>query len=315
MSHKPGSSTTEVRDWLDTAHRELRRHADVLDNLNVFPVADADTGANLSITVGHAAEAAHLIEGRDVGELLVYAGQAALEEARGNSGMLAALTLTAMGGVVEGCTRLTAEQLKAAVMAAHVRCSSALTEPVPGTMLSVLDAAGAVPVPDTSADGSNQQLVEWLDLVVAAATCAVIDSVTQIPVLAERGTVDSGALGMLIVLSALRTALAGHPAAEDPVAEVIRQHTHPLSDTTLEHQDGYEVMGTMDLSALDAAELRHELDDAGSSVIVSAVGDHEDGYTWRVHVHVADPETALDLMRGRGSARNVTVTTLAAEPR
>ena len=152
-------------------------------------------------------------------------------------------------------------------------------------------------------------------LVVAASTCAVIDSVTQIPVLAERGTVDSGALGMLIVLSALRTALAGHPTAEDPVAEVIRQHTHPLSDTTVERQDGYEVMGTMDLSALDAAELRHELDDAGDSVIVSAVSENENGYTWRVHVHVADPDTALDLMRRRGTARNVTVTSLAAEPR
>ena len=71
-----------------------------------------------------------------------------------------------------------------------------------------------------------------------------------------------------------------------------------------------------DLTPDGAADwLRHELDDAGSSVIVSAVGDHEDGYTWRVHVHVADPETALDLMRGRGTARNVTVTTLAAEPR
>ena len=67
--------------------------------------------------------------------------------------------------------------------------------------------------------------------------------------------------------------------------------------------------------ALDAAELRHELDDAGDSVIVSAVSENENGYTWRVHVHVADPDTALDLMRRRGTARNVTVTSLAAEPR
>ena len=315
MSHKPGSSTTEVRAWLHAAHRGLCEHADVLDNLNVFPVADADTGANLSMTVGYAAEAADLIEGKDVGELLTYAGQAALEQARGNSGVLAAVALTAMGGAVQGSVRLTAAQLKDAFTAAQVRCSSALTDPVPGTLISVLQAAGETPVPETAAEGSNQQLVDWLDLVLAACTLAVIDTVGQLPVLAERGTVDSGALGMLVLLTALRVELGGAENFVDPVPDVIRRHTHPVGQSADELQDGYEVMGTMDLSALDAAELRHELDDAGSSVIVSAVGEHEEGYTWRVHVHVTDPDTALDLMRARGKARNVTVTTLAAEPR
>ena len=187
MSHKAGSSTTEVRHWLDAAHRRLREHSDVLDDLNVFPVADADTGANLSATVGFAAEAAHLIEGKDVGELLTYAGQAALEQARGNSGVLAAVALTAMGGAVQGSVRLTAAQLKDAFTAAQVRCSSALTDPVPGTLISVLQAAGETPVPETAAEGSNQQLVDWLDLVLAACTRAVIDTVGQLPVLAEQG--------------------------------------------------------------------------------------------------------------------------------
>ena len=315
MSHKPGSSTTELRAWLHTAHRGLCEHADVLDNLNVFPVADADTGANLSATVGYAAEAADLIEGKDVGELLTYAGQAALEQARGNSGVLAAVALTAMGSAVEGSVRLTAQQLKDAFTAAQVRCSSALTDPVPGTMISVLAAAGEAPVPDTAAEGSNQQLTEWLDRVLAVCTRAVVDTVTQLPVLAERGTVDSGALGMLVILTALRAELGGPEDVTDPVPEVIRHHTRPLSQHREGPQEGYEVMGTMDLSALDAAELRHELDDAGSSVIVSAVGEHEDGYTWRVHVHVADADVALALMRARGGARSITVTSLAAEPR
>ncbi|RKQ36603.1 DAK2 domain-containing protein [Kocuria tytonis] len=304
-----------MRNWLDAAHRDLREHAELLDDLNVFPVADADTGANLSVTVGYAAEAAHLIEGRDVGELLVHAGRAALEEARGNSGVLAAVTLTAMGSAVEGSTRLTAAQLRDALTAAQVRCSSSLTEPVRGTMISVLQAAGEVPVPEDCAEGSNQQLARWLDLMVGACAEVVIDSVSQIPVLTERGTVDSGALGMLIVLAALRAELGGAADRTDPVREIIRGHTTPRTAAAHEQQEGYEVMGTMDLTALDAAELRHELDDAGHSVIVSAVGEHEDGYTWRVHVHVTDPDVALDLMRRRGTARNVAVTSLSAEPR
>ena len=320
MSHKAGSSTTEVRNWLDAAHRRLREHSDVLDDLNVFPVADADTGANLSATVGFAAEAAHLIEGRDVGELLLYAGQAALEEARGNSGMLVALTLTALGSAVEGSSRLTAEQLKAGFTAAHVRCSSALTEPTPGTLLSVLEAAGAVPVPDTAPDGSNQQLSDWLDHVVARAGAAVVATPTQLPVLRERGTVDSGALGMLVVLVALRTALTGDPHRADPVAEIVadygRSPAARAPDAAPGTSTGFEVMCTVDLSPLDAAELRHELDAVGHGVIVSAVSETPTGYTWRVHVHVADPQAALAPITARGRATNVSTTSLAAgEPR
>lgn len=320
MSHKGGSTAAAVRAWLEIMHRDLGVRAGVLNELNVFPVADSDTGANLSTTAGYAAEAAELIEGTDIGELLQHAGRAALEQARGNSGVLLAVMLTAMGSSLEGATRVTATQLRTALVTAQLRCWSALTEPVAGTMISVLETASDTCVPENSQDGSNQQLSDWLDHVVARAGAAVVATATQLPVLRERGTVDSGALGMLVVLVALRTALTGDSRREDPVTAIVADYTAspasrlPIGDPGA--STGCEVMCTVDLSPLDAAELRHELDAVGRSVIVSAVSETAIGYTWRVHVHVADPEAALTLIRARGQVTGVSTTSLAAsEPR
>lgn len=314
MSHKGTPTAATVRQWLEAAHQGLLRHREVLDALNFFPVADSDTGANLSVTVGCAAEAAAVIEGHDIGELLHHTGRAALEQARGNSGMLMALSLTAMGASLEGSTRLTADLLRDAFDAAHVRCWSALTDPVEGTMLSVLRKISQVEIPGTSQDGSRQQLCEWIDHAVARAAEAVVETGDQLPVLRDRGAVDSGALGLLIVLAELRNTLANREGWDieksDPVAAIVRA-LPPSPREQPEHRDeGFEVLCTIDLSALDAAELRHELDSAGESVLVSAVHETDAGYRWRVHVHVADPETALDLLRARGDAVDVSVTSL-----
>ncbi len=314
MSHKGGSTVSAVRDWLDSAYRALTEHTEVLNDLNVFPVADSDTGVNLSTTVGYATEAAQLIEGNDIGELLHHAGRTAMEEARGNSGVLMALTLTAMGTSLEGSTRVTAGGLRDAFSAAQVRCWSALTDPVEGTMISVLDAVSEVSLPENSQDGSNQQLSDWLDLVIARGSHAVIDTVEQLPVLHERGTVDSGALGMLIVLVELRAALTGDEQRYNPVPGIIRDYSDHTGYQDKHDCEGFEVMCTVKLSALDAAELRHELDSAGDSVLVSAVSESDNNeYTWRVHVHITDPEEALTLMRARGHAVNVSVTPLGSD--
>ncbi|MFC6258491.1 hypothetical protein ACFP5Z_15695, partial [Kocuria oceani] len=75
--------------------------------------------------------------------------------------------------------------------------------------------------------------------------------------------------------------------------------------------DGVEVMCTVELSPLDAAELRHELSEVGNSVIMSAVSEAGDGYRWRVHVHVERTEEALAVIGARGEAVNLTVTSLS----
>ncbi|MFC4905424.1 DAK2 domain-containing protein [Kocuria oceani] len=304
-----------MRRWLDLAHRDLVRHSPVLNALNVFPVADSDTGTNLATTVRAAAEAAGVLETGDVGELLALAGQAALEEARGNSGTLFSVFLTAVGQSLEGQTRMSAESVRVALHAGHVRAWSVLSDPVAGTMLSVLEAAAAVPVPQDVGDGSNQQLKDFLAQVGEAARAAVLATPEQLEILRETGTVDAGALGMLVVLDALARTVGGDDAGDeagldqlidDAAARAAGVHAAPHTV-----HDGVEVMCTVELSPLDAAELRHELSEVGNSVIMSAVSEAGDGYRWRVHVHVERTEEALAVIGARGEAVNLTVTSLS----
>ncbi len=304
-----------MRRWLDLAHRDLVRHSPVLNALNVFPVADSDTGTNLAATVRAATEAAGVLETGDVGELLSLAGQAALEEARGNSGTLFSVFLTAVGQSLEGQTRMTAESVRLALHNGHVRAWSVLSDPVAGTMLSVLEAVAAVPVPQDVEDGSNQQLKDFLAGVSAAARAAVLATPEQLEVLRETGTVDAGALGMLVVFDALARTVGGDDAGDEAALDQLIDSAAARAEGGLyaPHavHGGVEVMCTVELSPLDAAELRHELSEVGTSVIMSAVTETGDGYRWRVHVHVERPEDALAVIGARGRAVNLTVTSLS----
>lgn len=302
-----------MRRWLDLAHRDLVRHSPVLDALNVFPVADSDTGTNLATTVHAAAEAAGVLETGDVGELLALAGQAALEEARGNSGTLFSVFLTAVGQALEGRTRMTAETVRLALHAGHLRAWSVLSDPVAGTMLSVFEAAAAVPVPQDVEDGSNQQLKDFLAGVSDAARTAVLATPDQLEILRATGAVDAGALGMLVVLDALARTVGGDDAGDEAALDQLVSAAAARAPRAAAHavHGGVEVMCTVELSPLDAAELRHELSEVGSSVIMSAMTETGEGYRWRVHVHVQRAEEALAVIGTRGEAVNVTVTSLA----
>lgn len=338
MNVRSTASTEAVRRWLDLAVRELRASADILDAINVFPVADSDTGANLVTTVGTAAQAVQVLETPDVGELIMLAGQAALDDARGNSGSLFAVWLCAVGASLEG-RGLTAEAFAQALSSGELRSWSALTDPVPGTMLSVIRDIAAVQVPENEEPGSKRTLLHHLERVVAAAREAVLGSTDELEVLQGSGRVDAGALGMLIILDALRRTASGEGSgrpvlwagAPDDSAEPTSQETGVQVQQLLESmressaagaagaaggeaETGVEVVATVELTALEAATVRFELTEIGRSVITSPISQIEgELWRWRVHVHVDDQQVALDVLRAHGTPRNVAVTGLGPE--
>ncbi len=303
-----------MRRWLTRAEESLGNHSDRLNAINIFPVADGDTGTNLYLTVRAAAAAANDAETSDLGELLTIAGRAALEDARGNSGTLFAVFLTAFAEPLAGSTRLTCSLLASALHRAQIRSWSALSDPVPGTMLSVLEACagGAGETASTfTADDSNHALAETLTSAVQHALRAVVQTESQLGMLTEAQVVDAGGVGFLLILDALRAAALGEELHSELIDglhgyDIQSPHIHQGNDT-----DGVEVMCTITLSPLDAATLRLHLDELGDSVIMSAVSEAEEGYRWRVHVHVPDPEPALALIHRVGTPVNITVTQLA----
>lgn len=330
LQTKIAANAHAMKRWLGKAEVVLGNHSDRLNAINIFPVADGDTGTNLYLTVRAAAsvfdeseapDAAH-----DVGAVLSKAGQAAMEQARGNSGTLFAVFLCAAAEPLAGKSRLSAPLLATALNRAQIRAWSALSEPVAGTMLSVLEAAAhAAQRVDAEQDGddSNHALGLSLDAVVDAAYQAVLRTEDELVQLQEAHVVDAGGVGMLLVLDCLRSAVLGEELQDELLDDL---HGYKLQDPHIhEHMpadDGVEVMCTISLSPLNAAILRQRLDEMGDSVIMSQVGgaqandDDEEStleasYRWRVHVHVPDPAPAVELIRSLGDPTDIAVSQLA----
>jgi dihydroxyacetone kinase-like predicted kinase len=314
LQTKVTASAPALRRWLVRAAESLGNHSDRLNAINIFPVADGDTGTNLYLTVRAAADAAAEGNGQDLGELLAGSGRSAMEDAYGNSGTLFAVFLAALAEPLHGAARLTAPLLAAGLERAEVRCWSALSEPVAGTMLSVLEAASrssADAEPVLHGDESNVGLGTTLDVVIEAALKAVVRTEDQLGALKEAQVVDAGAVGLLLVLDALRASVMGTELRPDLLDGL---HGYNVQDPHI-HQgrqdEGVEVMCTVNLSPLDAASLRSQLDALGDSVIMSAVSEVPGGYRWRVHVHLPEAEPALEAIRSVGEPDHISVTALA----
>jgi hypothetical protein len=253
----------------------------------------------------------------DVGEVLAVAGRAAMEEARGNSGTLFSVFLAAFAEPLAGASRLSGPLLAAGLQRAQIRAWSALSDPMPGTMLSVLEAsarAASTVHSSQSGEDSNHTLALTLDAAVQAAVEAVIQTENQLGALRDAHVVDAGGVGLLLVLDCLRSVLLGQELQDellDGLSGYDVQDPHIHADMPV--VGGVEVMCTINLSPLDAAGLRAQLDELGESVIMTAVSEVEQpdgGYRWRVHVHVPEPEPALSTIRAVGEPINISVTQL-----
>lgn len=303
--------------WLESMVGSLANHSDRLDAINIFPVADGDTGSNLYLTARTAHDAVSVLRTDDLGEYLATAGRAGMESARGNSGTLLAVFLLGFSEPLRGYPRLTGPLLAAALESGRVRAWSALSDPVPGTMLSVVTAAAqaaATAVAESPSDASSRaHLREVLDAMQGATRESVIGTESQLGALAHARVVDAGAVGMMLVLDALVAAVTGDPIDESRYTPL---HGYGIQDPHIHAnspaEEGVEVMCTIALDALSAATLRAKLDAIGSSVVMSAVNDGAEGYRWRVHVHVAEAEDALRAIREAGNPVNVSITDLCA---
>jgi DAK2 domain fusion protein YloV len=278
--------------WATAAVEALERHRAEIDRINVFPVADRDTGTNLVLTMGAAVTG--LRSGGPAADALA---RGALLGARGNSGVILSQVLRGVAEAVavadDPCSGLV---LADALTRGARLAEKAVTRPQEGTMLTVLAAA---------ADGAVAAASDRLDAVavaaVEAAATALRATPDQLPELGRAGVVDAGGLGLVVVLDALAAVTAGREpapmptsATSDPDVGEAREHGAP----------GYEVMYLLDRSDdVQAAALRAALDGIGDAVAV--VGDGAG--TWNVHVHCTDIGAALEAGMAAGRPHAVRV--------
>lgn len=291
-----------------------------LDRINVFPVADGDTGTNLAATVGSLLHGALRERSAHVGALLRRVGDDAIDGARGNSGAILAQFLH---GVAEAAGRapvLDPTALVAAVRHGAVQARGALAQPVEGTILSVIDRF-AEALAQAVAARPRDPLAAF-SLALDAARDALAQTPAQLPVLQRAGVVDAGGQGFVDLLEGVSEALAagaggraGHAAwrraRRDPEARgtagrssaddraaagsaAAAPHVpHEPVDPALPWCTECLLLG----EALDATAVRAALAAIGATSVVVAGG----GARLRVHAHVAAPQALFDACAGFGA--------------
>jgi DAK2 domain fusion protein YloV len=299
-----------LRDWAHTAVSDLITHIDEINRLNVFPVADSDTGINMLFTMRSALAEANTEAGSgDVVRVAAALSAGALNGARGNSGVILSQILRGIADVTAGAVEsggelnvIDAELLGAALRhGVDLVISSMGGQEVPGTIVSVLRAAAGA-VEQTAGEGLARAITAAGD----AAVVALEKTPEQLDVLGDAGVVDAGGRGLLALLDALRSTITGQapnrtlyePAPRPQVAEPAAQPPAPQFEVMY-------LLGGCDTEGADL--LRERLDELGESVAIATSGV-VGGYS--VHVHTDDAGAAVEAGLAFGNPRRIQISAL-----
>lgn len=305
-----------VRSWCSLALEALGREREAIDAINVYPVADGDTGTNLYLTVESAAAAVEAVfAAHETGTSVPSAADAvramahgALIGARGNSGTILAQLLRGMAGVLAGGTG--GDRMRLALARAAAWAREAVAHPVEGTVLTVADRAAAAA--GQAAPGADT--AEVARAAYEGARAALDATPGQLPALARAGVVDAGGRGLVTLLGALVEAVSGHGPerpyeAPAPFVPAGGDDTEcPAGDDGDGGGPAFEVIYLLEAGDEAVERLRARLDALGDSLVV--VGG--DGL-WNVHVHVDDAGAAVEAGVEAGRPYRIRITHFAAD--
>lgn len=305
-----------VRTWCSLALDALGREREAIDAINVYPVADGDTGTNLYLTVESAAAAVEAVfAAHETGstvpapaDVVRAMAHGALIGARGNSGTILAQLLRGMAGVLAEAGD--ADHLRRALAEAAASARLAVAHPVEGTVLTVATAAAE----GAGAAEPGAGLTAVAAAAYAGACAALARTPERLAVLGRAGVVDAGGQGLVTVLGALLEAAGGRA----PAGPVLRAPggtsggTPPLTGACAEADPeggpAFEVIYLLEASDEAVGRLRTRLDAFGDCLVV--VGG--DGL-WNVHVHVDDAGAAVEAGVEAGRPHRIRITHFAAD--
>ncbi|KZS85949.1 DAK2 domain-containing protein [Mycobacterium persicum] len=309
-----------LRDWAHTVVSDLITHIDEINRLNVFPVADSDTGANMLFTMRAALAEADAVAGADdgrnagnVARLAAALSSGALNGARGNSGVIvsqilrgiADVTATAAAASAGALSAVDAAQLAAALWrGVELVVASMGGEEVAGTIVSVLRAAAAAV--EQCAD-AGETLAQAVTAAGDAAVVALEKTPEQLHVLADAGVVDAGGRGLVVMLDALRATLTGHKPARsvyEPAPRKLLAET-PAGRPAPQFEVMYLLTGC-DAAAADM--LRDRLAELGDSVAIAAAPSQ----SYSVHVHTDDAGAAVEAGIAAGQLSRIVISALSS---
>ena len=269
------------------ASASISAQKQAINELNVFPVPDGDTGTNMSLTIGTAAAEAKKKPVQAIGQAASINASALLRGARGNSGVILSLLFRGMSKSLKEHERADGAVFAAALNEGVSAAYKAVMKPAEGTILTVSRLAAVKAVETAQRENSVEAV---LDAAIAEGQIALADTVNQNPVLKKAGVVDAGGKGFLIILQGMLDELRGVAAPAD-------------------QEDDEPVKEAADFAALSDEEITFTFDTvfivrktAGKSIepfrtYLNSIGDSlvigEDDEAFKVHVHTDIPGAAL----------------------
>lgn len=296
-----------VARWLEAARSGLAEARDEIDDLNVYPVPDGDTGTNLLLTVESACQevqrsvAAGHRALRDVADAMA---RGALLGARGNSGVIVAQLLRGLADALadDGSPRALQRGLTRAAELSYL----AVAAPVEGTVLTVARECA-----EAAAGVASSVLADVVRSACDGASASLARTPDLLPQLRAAGVVDAGGRGLCVLLEALRAVVTGETTASPSTAPqlLVPRDRSGLARAREQGSDAfaYEVQYLLHDTDDDAVgRLREVLGALGDSLVVVGAGD-----LWNVHVHVNDVGAAVEAGIEAGRPSRITVTRFA----
>ena len=257
----------------------------IINDLNVFPVPDGDTGTNMSLTIQTAAQELKKIDPVSVDQVASVTASALLRGARGNSGVILSLLFRGISKGLKGLKTADGCAFAAAMQEGVATAYNAVMKPAEGTILTVSRLAA-----DRAMEASkeNNSIEYVLEQAIARGEATLKETVNMNPVLKKAGVVDAGGKGFLVILGGMLSALRGEEMPElttEATQDKANFGALSLEDITFTFDTVFIVRKVLGKSI---EPLRKYLDSIGDSLVIG-----EDDETFKVHVHTDIPGNAL----------------------
>ena len=255
-----------------------------INDLNVFPVPDGDTGTNMSLTIQTAAQELKKIEPATVDQAASVTASALLRGARGNSGVILSLLFRGIAKELKGCKEADGAAFAAALQEGVAAAYNAVMKPSEGTILTVSRLAAERAVNAAEEHNSVEYVIEQA---IAQGEITLAQTTDMNPVLKKAGVVDAGGKGFLLILGGMLSALRGE---ERP--ELTEENAQEKADFAMLNEEDitftFDTVFIVRKSGRSIEPFRRFLDGIGDSLVIG-----EDDEAFKVHVHTDIPGEAL----------------------
>lgn len=290
-----------------TASNRLEEQKEYVNSLNVFPVPDGDTGTNMSMTFRAAVAEIETMNSDSIGDISKKLSKGALMGARGNSGVILSQIFRGIAKGFENKTEVNAHEFASSLIEGSKSAYKAVMRPTEGTILTIIRAAG-----ESAVKSKQTDIAKLMKEVIEHSDAMLKKTPEMLPALKKANVVDSGGMGLLIILKGMYEALDKNIESAT-IQTVVSQKEAPSAAKSVNEEDikfGYCTEFIIISEDVDVEELKNELILLGDSMVVVGLDD-----IVKVHIHTNDPGIVLSKALKCGELSRIKIDNMREEHR